>query len=82
MIFENLKAPTVKNRVIYKYLIPLNFRAPFRENQKILKLIEKKLQKSKKNVEKKNENFENLGCVKIKGARNGSDARKLEGREK
>ena len=28
------------------------------------------------------ENLENLGCAKIKGARNGSDARKLEGREK
>ena len=30
---------------------------------------------------KKIEIFENLGCAKIKGARNGSDARKLEGRE-
>ena len=25
--------------------------------------------------------FENLGCAKIKGTRNGSDARKLEARE-
>ena len=28
---------------------------------------------------RKNENLENLGCAKIKGAQNGSDARKLEG---
>ena len=34
------------------------------------------------NEQKFIENLENLGCAKIKGARNGSDARKLEGREK
>ena len=28
------------------------------------------------------ENLENLGCTKIKGARNGSDAQKFEGRER
>ena len=33
-------------------------------------------------LKKKEENLEDLGCAKIKGARNGSDARKLEGREK
>ena len=48
--------------------------------QKTLKLIEKKTS-NEQNAGKKIEILKNLGCAKIKGARNGSDARKLEGRE-
>ena len=51
-----------------------------RISQKNLKFIEKIFDWA--NYWKSIENLKNLGCAKIKGARNGSDEQKLEGREK
>ena len=75
------KANEQSNARTYRYIFYFKKWVYSRVDHKVfprnLKLIEKKLQ-----MTKMLETIENLGYAKIKGARNGSDARKLDGCEK